>query len=264
MSDTGTAFDVTPPDVAVLRERRALAIVAHGGAAWATAWPGTGSHHRSMHRIELEPGGQTLALAHESEAVYFVVDGEGAVDDLHIGRAQPLRAHTMLYVPRRSGYRIRATTPLVVVGGPCPPDPALYGTRSLREPAPGEGDGPVELYDADTEGVPVAMIGKQVRLVVWPGTGAEIATMNFAILEPGEQNQPHTHLASDDTIAILEGEGTIDDLTNGTTHAFAAGDVVFVRTGIQHMVKANRGAQIVSAGGPCPPDFGMLEALGLV
>jgi quercetin dioxygenase-like cupin family protein len=108
------------------------------------------------------------------------------------------------------------------------------------------------------------MIGKQVRLVVWPGVGADVATMNLAILEPGEENQPHAHAESDDTIAILEGRGSIDDLTNGVTHEFAAGDVVFVRAGITHKVKADRGVPIVSAGGPCPPDYGMLRALGLV
>ena len=88
--------------------------------------------------------------------------------------------------------------------------------------------------------------------------------MNLVELEPGEENQPHAHAASDDTIAIIEGSGSIDDLTNGETHDFEAGDVVFVRAGIQHKVKADKGVRIVSAGGPCPPDYGMLEALGLV
>jgi quercetin dioxygenase-like cupin family protein len=72
------------------------------------------------------------------------------------------------------------------------------------------------------------------------------------------------HAESDDAIAILEGQGSIDDLTNGVTREFAAGDVVFVRRGVRHMVKADRGAWIVSAGGPGPPDFGMLKALGLL
>ena len=122
----------------------------------------------------------------------------------------------------------------------------------------------MRIYDADRVGEPLPMIGKQVRLVVWPGVGADVATMNFAILESGEENQPHAHAESDDTIAILEGRGSIDDLTNGRTHEFAAGDVVFVRAGITHKVKADRGVPIVSAGGPCPPDYGMLRALGLV
>ena len=51
-------LDVAPPDVAILRERRGLPVVATGGRAWAIAWPGTGSHHRAMHRLELDASGE--------------------------------------------------------------------------------------------------------------------------------------------------------------------------------------------------------------
>jgi quercetin dioxygenase-like cupin family protein len=169
----------------------------------------------------------------------------------------------MVYVPRRTPYAFAATDAARIHGGPCPPDPALYGDREPLA-ADGEGEGAVRIFDATSEGVPLPAIGKQVRLVVWPGVGAEIATMNFAMLEPGEENAPHVHEDSDDTISILEGAGSIDDLSNGTTHEFSAGDVVFVRAGIRHKVKADRGVWIVSAGGPCPPDRAMLRALGLV
>jgi len=83
------------------------------------------------------------------------------------------------------------------------------------------------------------------------------------ILEPGEQNTPHAHSESDDVIAILEGEASIDNLDTGETHDFSAGDVVFVRAGVRHMVKCDKGVPLMSAGGPCPPDFDMLRALGL-
>jgi quercetin dioxygenase-like cupin family protein len=243
--------------VAILRGGAPLDLVAHGGEAEAVAAPATGSHHRSMHRIRLDAGGETKPLRHASEAVYFVAEGAGAVGD------HQLKAHDMVYVPRRTGYAFTAASAMTIYGGPCPPDPALYGDG---DPAQFEddGEGPVRVFDADTEGVPLPTIGKGARLVVWPGVGADIATMNMAILEPGEENQPHAHAESDDTIAILEGEGSIDDLDAGTTHDFSAGDVVFVRAGARHKVKADRGVRIVSAGGPCPPDYGMLRALGLV
>jgi quercetin dioxygenase-like cupin family protein len=122
----------------------------------------------------------------------------------------------------------------------------------------------VRVYDPRREGVALPMISKDARLVVWPGMGAEVATMNVVTLEPGEENDPHVHAQSDDTIAIVSGRGSVDDLTNGVTYEFSAGDVVFVRAGIEHKVKADRGAPILSAGGPCPPDYGMLRALGLV
>jgi quercetin dioxygenase-like cupin family protein len=254
---TETIAGVETPDVAILSGGRVLGIIDQGGTAVAIAWPGTGSRFRSMHRLELDPGGRTVPLRHESEAVYFVASGSGRVGD------GPLHAHHMIYIPRRTPYRIEADEPMTLLGGPCPPDPALYGDGELLT-GDGDGDGPVRIFDADREGEPLPMIGKQVRLVVWPGVGADIATMNFAILEPGEENQPHAHAESDDTIAILEGRGSIDDVTNGVTHEFAPGDVVFVRAGITHKVKADKGMQIVSAGGPCPPDYGMLRALGLV
>jgi quercetin dioxygenase-like cupin family protein len=264
MSEIETVFDVTAPPVAILREGTPLEVIDQGGNAWAVAWPGTGSRHRSMHRITLDAGGATIALGHPGEAVYFVAHGEGEIDDLHAGVTHPLGAKTMVYVPRGSGYRVSARTPMLVVGGPCPPDVSLYGGGQPLEPRGGEGDGPLELYDAERDGEPVPIIGKQVRLIVWPGTGADVATMNYAVLEPGEQNQPHAHLASDDAIAILAGRGSIDDLSNGVTHDFETGDVVFVSSGVEHMVKADKGVYVVSAGGPCPPDVGMLKALGLV
>ncbi len=243
--------------VAILRGGAPLGIVAHGGTAEAIAAPATGSHHRSMHRIRLDPGGETIPLRHPSEAVYFVAEGGGAVGE------HELKAHDMVYVPRRTSYTFKAASPMTIYGGPCPPDPRLYGGGD-PVPPDGAGDGPVRVFDADTEGVPLPTIGKGARLVVWPGVGADVATMNLAILEPGEENQPHAHAESDDTIAILEGEGSIDDLDADLTHGFSAGDVVFVRAGTRHKVKADRGVRIVSAGGPCPPDYGMLRALGLV
>jgi mannose-6-phosphate isomerase-like protein (cupin superfamily) len=261
---TSPASDVSAPPVAILQGGEPIDIVVGGGHAIAIAWPGTGSHFRSMHRIDLEQNGATIPLRHESEAVYFVAAGHAAVHDLHAGETRDLATRSMVYVPRRTGYAFEARGPVTLLGGPCPPDPALYGGAPGLDLADGRGDGPVRVYDAEREGVPLPVIGKNVRLVVWPGTGADVATMNFAELEPGEENAPHAHAESDDAIAILAGEGSIDDLASGETHSFVAGDVVFVRAGVPHKVKADRGVPIVSAGGPCPPDYGMLRALGLV
>jgi len=107
------------------------------------------------------------------------------------------------------------------------------------------------------------MISRRARLVVWPGTGAKTATMNYVVLESGEANQAHSHKASDDTIVILEGEGSVDDLDAEVTLQFSAGQVVHVPAGVVHKVKADRGVRIVSAGGPCPADRDMLTLSGL-
>jgi quercetin dioxygenase-like cupin family protein len=247
--------EVEAPDVAILRGGAPLDIVEEGGTAVAIAWPGSGSRYRSMHRIELDAGGRTILLRHPGEAVYFVAHGTGSA------AGSPLKPHDMVYVPAGTAYAFRGGEPMTILGGPCPPDRAVYAGAARADDA---AEGTVRVFDADSEGEPLPMIGKQVRLVVWPGVGADVATMNFAILEPGEENQPHAHAESDDAIAILAGRGSIDDVTNGVTHEFEAGDVVFVRAGITHKVKADKGVHIMSAGGPCPPDYGMLRALGLV
>lgn len=254
---SGARPAVEPPGVAIVSGGVPVDLVEGGGSATTVIGPGMGSQSRTMHRIELDTGGATRLLRHPGEAVYFVAEGRGCVAGLAIER------HHMVYVPRRSAYRFEADVPMLLWGGPCPPDLSLYGEGEALA-AEGDPGSPPRLFDADSEGVPLPMIGKQVRLVVWPGVGADVATMNFAILEPGEQNLPHTHAESDDVISILEGAGSIDNLDSGESHAFSAGDVVFVRAGVQHMVKADKGVPIMSAGGPCPPDFGMLRALGLV
>ena len=179
------------------------------------------------------------------------------------GETRHVEAPTVLFVPPENQYVLSSTEGATIFGGPCPPDPALYAD-SYVPPAAGNGSGSIQSFDPKTEGLPIPMISPQGRLVVWPGVGAETATMVYVILEPGDANDPHSHEKSDDTIAILEGRGSIDNLSDGTTHEFEAGDVVFVRAGIRHKVKADRGSRIVAVGGPCPPDYGMLKAIGAI
>lgn len=107
------------------------------------------------------------------------------------------------------------------------------------------------------------MIASDARLVVWPGTGADEANMNFVRMQPGEANVPHVHRCSEDTIFVLEGNGTVADLSNGAEIPFGAGQVVHVPPGIEHQLRADRGAEIVSVGGPCPADLELLSAAGL-
>jgi quercetin dioxygenase-like cupin family protein len=249
-----------PPDLAVLREPRALDIVERGGQAVALAWPGTGSFSRGLHRIDLASGGRTKPFCHPGEAAYVVASGAAEVLDAD-GQTRRVEAPAVLFVPAGIEYVLASAGGATIFGGPCPPDPALYG-ESYTPRAAGNESGSVRIFDPTTEGLPIPMISRRGRLVVWPGVGAKTATMVYVILEPGDENEPHEHESSDDTIAILEGRGSIDNLTAGTTHEFEAGDVVFVRAGIRHKVKADRGSRIVAAGGPCPPDYGLLKAIG--
>src|SRR5229473_121190 len=108
----------------------------------------------------------------------------------------------------------------------------------------------IRLFHRDHPTLRLPLISKDARFVIWPGVGA------------GEGNVPHIHTLSEDTIFILEGEGTIYDYTNDIALPFHAGCIVHVPVGIKHDVKADRGTNVVSVGGPSPADVPLLKAVG--
>ena len=122
----------------------------------------------------------------------------------------------------------------------------------------------IRVFHRDKPSLCLPLISKDARFVVWPGVGAWRANMNYVRLEPGEANVPHIHTLSEDTIFILEGEGTIFDYTNDIKLPFHAGCIVHVPVGIKHAVAADRGVGIVSVGGPSPADVPMLKAVGAI
>lgn len=106
-----------------------------GGEARAVVWPAVGARHRTMHYIALPAGGRTVAHRHRaSEAVYYVIRGEGAVEDLDSGTSHPVHAGSVALITPDNTYRIVAAAQgdLACVGGPCPPDPALYAGVSTE------------------------------------------------------------------------------------------------------------------------------------
>ncbi|MGH2376201.1 MAG: cupin domain-containing protein [bacterium] len=124
--------------VQVLRADRdyvSLPLTEGGGEARAVVWPGVGARHRSMHYITLPAGGRTVPHRHRtSEAVYYVIDGEGAVEDLDSGSSHSVHAGSVALITADNVYRIVAAAhrDLTCVGGPCPPDPALYAGPSTE------------------------------------------------------------------------------------------------------------------------------------
>jgi mannose-6-phosphate isomerase-like protein (cupin superfamily) len=127
--------------VQVLRIEHGPALpLAEGGDARAVVWPGVGARHRSMHHLALRPGGATRPQAHAaSEAVYYVVRGEGRVDDLDEGTSRPVQAGTFILITPGTRYRfVPSGAGLTVVGGPCPPDVTLYAGLPVPSPSPRE------------------------------------------------------------------------------------------------------------------------------
>ncbi len=120
----------------------------------------------------------------------------------------------------------------------------------------------IRVFHRDHPTLKLELISKDARFVVWPGTDAWNANVNYVVLEPGEENVPHIHPISEDTIFIIEGKGTARDHTNGLAIPFEAGCIVHVPTGVKHAVCADRGERVVSVGGPAPADVPLLLKVG--
>ena len=104
-----------------------LSVVEAGGSAHAVVWPGSGAQQRSMHLITLDPGGRTVDLSHESECVYHVSEGSGTIVDLDADESYEAITGSMFLIEPGTSYQFTAGTEgAVILGGPCPPDPALY------------------------------------------------------------------------------------------------------------------------------------------
>ncbi len=122
----------------------------------------------------------------------------------------------------------------------------------------------IRVFHRDNPTLRLPLISKDARFVVWPGTGAWNANMNYVVLEPGEENVPHIHQKSEDTIFIVEGKGTAVDHTHGLRLPFHEGCIVHVPAGIKHAICADRGARVVSVGGPAPADVPLLRKVGAI
>jgi quercetin dioxygenase-like cupin family protein len=247
-----------------------LSIIDGEGSARAVIWPGSGAIARSLNWIWLAPSSRTVLLEHGSEAVYYIMHGSGSVLGDGTSALSGLVEGSMVHVDARVGYRLVAGADgLEFFGGPCPADPALYSSGHGKD-GPGAPvllarsgpPGAIKVLHRDRPSQMLPLISSDARMIVWPGIGAWTATMNYVRMQPGEENTAHTHQDSEDTIVILEGRGSIDDLTNATTYEFAAGDVIHVPAKVHHAVRANRGQSVVSAGGPCPADLAFLRLCG--
>lgn len=106
----------------------ALSLVDGEGHARAVAWPGVGSTLRSMARIRLAAASRTKVMSHPMEAVYYVIGGEGQVVDADAASDQPLVPGSMAHIEPGTTYSfVAGDSGMELIGGPCPPDPALYG-----------------------------------------------------------------------------------------------------------------------------------------
>ncbi|MDA2988610.1 MAG: hypothetical protein O2815_05975 [Actinomycetota bacterium] len=118
------------PKVRIIRSdshRPALPLVEGEGDARAIIWPGMGATLRSVHQIVLGGGSATIEQSHPGEAVYFLKAGSAHVDDLDTSSSHSLTVGSMIHIDGGTRYRfVAGASGAEFVGGPCPPDPALY------------------------------------------------------------------------------------------------------------------------------------------
>ena len=122
----------------------------------------------------------------------------------------------------------------------------------------------VRVFHIDNPDIKLPLISKDARFIVWLGVGAETANMNYVIMEAGEENIPHIHKYSEDSIYILEGKGTVKDFDNDKVLEFSKDQVIHVPPGVKHAVRADKGFKIISVGGPCPADKILLKNAGVL
>lgn len=105
----------------------ALPLVEGEGEARAVIWPGVGAALRSMHVILLGPGSRTIEMQHPMEAVYYVRSGTVTACDFADDSGQEAETGSMIFVEPETAYRLSADEGSAeLLGGPCPPDLALY------------------------------------------------------------------------------------------------------------------------------------------
>jgi len=254
--------------IAVCGDGPQLDLVLGGGSARALVHPGVGATMRAMHHVVLDAESETVLLHHPSDAVYYVLSGEGWV--IEGAQELVLAEGAMVHIDAGTSHQLRAGSPgMTLVGGPAPVDPALYGEGPALElsgpPARSEAAperSRVRLFHRDRPDLLMPLISSDARLVVWPGVGALTANMNYVRMAPGEENVPHVHPVSEDTIYIVAGSGSVRNVDDDSVQEFRAGQAIFVPAGVHHQVRADAGVPVVSVGGPCPPDYAMLRRLG--
>lgn len=105
-----------------------IPIVEGRGNAKVLMWPGNDALFRTFQIISLEGGDRTIPLSHNSDAVYYVMDGAGSITDVNSGVVWPLIEGAMVHIDAGDAYRFAAAQDdgFKILGGPCPADETLY------------------------------------------------------------------------------------------------------------------------------------------
>jgi quercetin dioxygenase-like cupin family protein len=107
-----------------------------GASARVVVWPGMGAKTSVLHYVPYLAGQVSVPHAHpHSEDTFYIVSGDGFMvewkGDEELSR-QPITTGSVVYVEPGTIHQVIATTPLVNVGGPVPPDTDFYRRFGLK------------------------------------------------------------------------------------------------------------------------------------
>ena len=105
-----------------------------GGTARFPVWPGTGASRRSMNWVAMVPGQENVPHSHaESEDLFYCIEGNCVIEDGDTGESHPFEGGSVIFVEPGTLHAVKSLGPAryVSVGGPCPPDTALFRRLGL-------------------------------------------------------------------------------------------------------------------------------------
>lgn len=103
-----------------------IPIVEGAGSARVLLWPGNGAKYRTLQLIDLQTGDRTVDLSHTTDAVFYVMKGAGTVVDTKSKSTSELMEGSMIHIDAGDRYRFESSPGMMLLGGPCPADEALY------------------------------------------------------------------------------------------------------------------------------------------
>lgn len=250
---------------------------AAGEESRAIVWPGMGARAGTIHFTTVQPGHSTQPRRFpNSELSFYAMQGRGKITDLDLFSEHPFDTMDMAHVLPGVLHQVanRGTDPLIIIGGPCPPEPALYENANVSALTSSVGGSQASALDQqelrvrilclDKDYVELPLIvGAKAKFLVWPGMGAKYRSMNYVTMKAGQENVPHSHLKSEDFFYCLSGNCVIADLETGEEHPFGPGDVIYIDVGVPHAVKSFGPTDYISVGGPCPPDYEFFRRAGI-
>lgn len=118
----------------------------------------------------------------------------------------------------------------------------------------------MKTFNLEKDGQESAIMGKNFKWVVWPGSGANRVTLHYGRLKPGESYTSHHHVYSEDVVTILQ--GTCKVVGGGEERIIKAGEAVWWPVGEEHTMINVGDDDVITLGSQGPPDLNLYSREG--